>query len=1019
MLQPLAIIKMRCKTSSFRVIAILCLIWTVGVCPVFGAGLKTLRGHVPAAVSKLQSVGDLPATNELNLAIGLPLRDQAGLNKFLKDVYDPESPDFHHYLTPEQFTARFGPAEADYAAVKNFARLNGFQITGTHGNRLLLDVRANVADIQRAFHIGMRRFKHPSEGRDFFAPNAEPTVDFNLPIADVSGLNNFKLPHPKLVRKNAVTSNAVAKSGSAPGGDYLGDDFRAAYVPDTALTGAGQMVGLLQFDGFYAKDVLAYAKAAGGERTSIPIQTVLIDGYNGKPTTGRNSGNGEVALDIEMAMAMAPGLQKIIVFSGGPNGQQNDILNVMAASNTVKNLSCSWGWGGGPDATTDAIFQQMAAQGQSFFNASGDSDAFKVGSSNDVDSPSQANAPSSSPYITQVGGTTLVTTGPGGAWQSESVWNWGGGTGSGGGISSYYAIPFWQTNVSMASNQGSTTQRNIPDVALTADNVYTYSDNGSSGSVGGTSCAAPLWAGLTALANEQADDNGQPAVGFINPVIYALGSTPNYTANFHDITDGDNTWSSSTSQFYAVSGYDLCTGWGTPMGQNLIDALAGQIGLVTNYLKIVSNPQITAAGAVGGPFNITNSTITLSNSGPSPLTWTLLNPNAVTWLKISPASGVLDSQTTTDLEVNFTAAVSNLAVGNYSASFQFSNSTAAARRFVTFHLQVVPVISVVPTTGFSAVGPVGGAFAPATKNFTLSNLGGTNFVWKVVESSAWLAVSPISGTLPGSSQTNFTISVTTNANKLKAGIYKTTVTLRNSKNKILQSFPFTLSIGQSIVANGGFETGDFTGWTLDAATTVVGKDKGLVHSGKYGAELGQGSSLGYLSQTVPTLAGQTYQVSLWLSVPKNSTSTNATPNEFQVQWEGATIYDGVNLPFMAWTNLQFTVTASDSGSLLQFGFRDDPYYLGLDDITVKPIAVPHVLSAAPQLRAIVQSSSVFNFTFDTTPGATYQAQYKTNLLQPDWIDLGTPILSETNTLKFTDADIANYPQKFYRLKLVP
>ena len=1013
---------MTSKISRFRGLAIFCLIWGVGVCPVFGGNLKTLHGHVPAITKQLQSTGNWPATNQLWLAIGLPLRDPAGLSNFLAEVYNPASPNYRHYLTPEEFTARFGPTPEDYAAVRSFAQANNFQITATHDDRLLLDVRANVADIQRAFHLNLRKFKHPREVRDFYAPDAEPTVDVALPVVDITGLNNYVLPYPKLVKKQAVAGKVVGRYGSAPDGySYIGDDFRAAYLPGTTLTGAGQSVGLLEFDGFYSNDVKAYAQAAGGGRTSIAIQTVLLDGYSGVPTTGRNSGNSEVALDIEMAMAMAPGLTKIISFTGGPNGNENDVLSAMASNNAVKNLSCSWGWGGGPSATTDAIFQKMMMQGQSFFNAAGDSCAFTTGvtSANGVDNPNNQNAPSSSPYITQVGGTTLVTTGPGGAWQSESVWNWGGGTGSGGGISSYYAIPFWQTNVSMASNQGSTTQRNIPDVALTADNVYTYSDNGSSGSVGGTSCAAPLWAGLTALANEQADDNGQPAVGFINPVIYALGSTPNYTANFHDITDGDNTWSSSTSQFYAVSGYDLCTGWGTPMGQNLIDALAGQIGLVTNYLKIVSNPQITAAGAVGGPFNITNSTITLSNSGPSPLTWTLLNPNAVTWLKISPASGVLDSQTTTDLEVNFTAAVSNLAVGNYSASFQFSNSTAAARRFVTFHLQVVPVISVVPTTGFSAVGPVGGAFAPATKNFTLSNLGGTNFVWKVVESSAWLAVSPISGTLPGSSQTNFTISVTTNANKLKAGIYKTTVTLRNSKNKILQSFPFTLSIGQSIVANGGFETGDFTGWTLDAATTVVGKDKGLVHSGKYGAELGQGSSLGYLSQTVPTLAGQTYQVSLWLSVPKNSTSTNATPNEFQVQWEGATIYDGVNLPFMAWTNLQFTVTASDSGSLLQFGFRDDPYYLGLDDITVKPIAVPHVLSAAPQLRAIVQSSSVFNFTFDTTPGATYQAQYKTNLLQPDWIDLGTPILSETNTLKFTDADIANYPQKFYRLKLVP
>ena len=1013
---------MYCKISSFKAAAILCLIWTVGVCPVFGGSLKTLRGHVPAVISKLHAIGDVPATNELQLAIGLPLRDQAGLDKFLKDLYNPASANFHYYLTPEEFTARFGPTEADYTAVENFARVNGFEITGTHGNRLLLDVRANVADIQRAFHIGMRRFKHPSEARDFFAPDAEPTVDFNLPIADVSGLNNFKLPHPKLVKRNSVSANAVAKTGSAPdnSGDYFGDDFRAAYVPDTTLTGAGQMVGLLQFDGFYAKDVLAYAKAAGGGRTNIPIQTVLLDRYDGKPTTGANSGNGEVALDIEMSMAMAPGLQKIIVFSGGPNGQQNDILNVMAASNMVKNLSCSWGWGGGPAATTDAIFQQMAAQGQSFFNAAGDSDAFTPGTNsvNSVDDPSGLNAPSSSPYITQVGGTTLVTTGPGGAWQSESVWNWGGGTGSSGGISSYYAIPFWQTNVSMASNQGSTTQRNIPDVAMTADNVHYYSDNGSSGSVGGTSCAAPLWAGYAALVNQRAVRLRNATVGFINPAIYAIGSGLNtnysYPSSFNDIATGDNTWSSSRSAFFAVSGYDLCTGWGTPAGTNLIVALSGS----PDVLVIAPDLDRTTIGALGGPFTNAFQIFTLTNSGPMMLNWQVIN--TATWLTISNASGSLAGGAATTMSVGPSLAANKLAVGNYTATVLFSNQVTQIAQPRNFNLQVLPPLYVQPATGFNAVGPVGGAFIPALQNYNLSNLGSTSAVWKVVESSAWLVASPNSGTLVGGSETNFTVSLTASANKLKAGIYKTTVTLRNSKNRILESFPFTLNVGQNIVTNGGFETGNFNDWTLDAITTVtvVGKDKGLVHSGKYGAELGQGSSLGYLSQTLPTIAGQTYRLSLWLANPKNSISTNATPNEFQVQWEDTTIYDGVNLPFMAWTNLQFTVTATTSGSLLQFGFRDDPYYLGLDDISVKPIAVI-AASAAPHLLAIVQSPAAFNFTFATTPGETYQAQYKTNLMEPDWIDLGDPILSETNTLKFTDSDIANYPQKFYRLKSVP
>ena len=1004
--------------------AALGLFWTAGVCPIFAAGLKILPNHVLSVTSKLQAVGDLPATNELWLAIGLPLRDPAGLTQFLKDVSDPASPQFRHYLTPEEFTAQFGPTEQDYAAVEAFAATNGFTVTGTHGNRLLLDVRAKVADIQRAFHLHLRKFQHPHEAREFFAPDVEPTVDSALPMADVSGLNNFQLPHPKLVKKNPVSARIAARSGSAPTGDFLGDDFRAAYMPDTALTGAGQSVGVFEFDGYYASDISAYAKLAGGGRTNIAIQPVLVNSVSGKPGfSGIPSANEEVSLDIEMAMAMAPGLATIKVFEGK---SQNSILSQMAANSTVKNLSCCWGWGGGPSTTTDAIFKQMVAQGQSFFNASGDSDAFTTGVSsvNGVDNPnpSSAGAPSSSPYITQVGGTTLVTTGPGGAWQSESVWNWGNsigtsydGSGSSGGISSYYSIPAWQTNVSMASNQGSTTKRNIPDVALNADNVYIISGGSGAGSggIGGTSCSAPLWAGLSALANQQAVASGKPSVGFINPVVYAIGTGAAYAQDFHDTTTGDNTWSSSPSQFYAVTGYDLCTGWGTPTGQNLIDALVAKGNSATSQLGIVSDPQLTATGVVGGPFSPSTSVIILTNTGTSPLTWTLLNPSAVTWLKIAPTSGALAPQATTNLSVSFTAAAANLAAGNYSASFKFTNQAAAAVQIVTFQLQVLPVLSVQPTAGFNAVGPVGGPFVPAAQDFTIVNLGGTSAVWKVVESSAWLAVNQTTGVVAAVSQADFTVSLTAKANALKAGIYKSTVTVRNRKNQIVQSLPFILSIGQTIVTNGGFETGDFTGWTLntDAGSNWVTNRGGFVHSGRHGAALGQTNSLGYLSQTLPTIAGQTYQLSLWLDNPKNS--IGATPNEFQIQWEGATIYDGVNLPFTTWTNLQFTVTAANSGSLLQLGFQDDPYFMGLDDISVKPVP------AAPRVQAVVRAPASINFTFAVTAGENYQVQYKTDLAQPEWTDLGSPIAADTNTLTFTDTDIANYPQKFYRLVPIP
>jgi len=341
----------------YRRFCLLVVLYFAAVCPLLSADLRMLHGHVPTAVGHLKPVGDLPATNELRLAIGLPLRDATGLSNFLAEVYDPNSSNFRQFLTPEEFATRFGPTEQQYAAVAAFARAYDLKVSGTHGNRLVLDVQGKVADIQRALHVSLRKYKHPTENRDFYAPDTEPTVDVSLPVADVSGLSDYQPPHPKLVRKKTVLSDAVPKSGSGPGGYFLGDDFRAVYVPGTTLTGAGQMVGLLQFDNYHPSDVTAYAKLAGGGRTNIIIKTVLIDGYAGSP--GDN--NGEVALDIQMAMAMAPKLSKIIVFSGGPFGLPNDVLNVMASSNTVKSLSCSWGWDGGPSATTDNIFKQMAA----------------------------------------------------------------------------------------------------------------------------------------------------------------------------------------------------------------------------------------------------------------------------------------------------------------------------------------------------------------------------------------------------------------------------------------------------------------------------------------------------------------------------------------------------------------------------------------------------------------------------------------------------------------------------------
>lgn len=559
----------------------------------------TLRGHVPAVVARGQAklIGDVAPDTVMNISIGLPVRNGVMLEHLIQQVSDPSSPDYGHYLTPEQFTTRFGPTAEDYQAIIDFARKNRLTVTQKHPNRILLSVSGKAADIEKAFGVNLRRYQHPTEAREFFAPDREPTVSSSLSILRIEGLDNFYVPHPAFKmsprQPSAKTAGGASPNfGSGPGGTYQGSDFRKAYVPGTTLTGTGQNVALLQFDGFFASDIAAYASQIG----LATIPNLVVIPINGGVPTPTPFGNPEVSLDIEMVLSMSPGVGNIYVYEAPNPSPFADILSRMADDDLAQNLSSSWG-GGPPDPVSEQIFQQMAVQGQTYFNASGDFDAFPVGQ--------QIPFPSDSPHITVVGGTTLTNTTTG-AYSSETVWNWDiefgpgfDGIGSSGGISTTYSIPFWQTNINFTASQGSSTFRNLPDVALTGDNVWVIYGGGNSGPVGGTSCAAPLWAGFTALINEQAALNSHPPVGFLNPAIYAIANSPNYTTCFHDIVTENNTWSGSPNLFFAVPNYDLCTGLGTPNGTNLMNALLAE-STVPSHISPPPQPYGTNMSSVAG-----------------------------------------------------------------------------------------------------------------------------------------------------------------------------------------------------------------------------------------------------------------------------------------------------------------------------------------------------------------------------------------------------------------------------------
>src|SRR5437667_650199 len=528
-----------------------------------------LSGHEVPLIQQAHLVQNTNPTQQLYLSIGMRLRNSSDLDSLLSAIYDPNSSQYHQYLSPDQFKQLFAPTSDQVQQVVLYLQSQGMTVTGVAPNNVLIDATATVAQVQQAFSVQIKTYQVGNH--TFYANTASPSVPTSISqlITSIGGLDNSVQYHPLYQRMMKHMQNyglALATPGGFGPKDLSGA-YNATPLQNAGILGDNQPVALFELDGYQPTDVKHYFQNYG--LATPNISNVLVDGFNGSAGQGAI----EVELDMEVVGALAPHANQIVY--EGPNTTQglNDTYNQIVHDNKAHVVSISWGLcetysGGAELQTLDTIFKQGASQGITFFAAAGDSGAYDCG-----DGMLGVDSPASDPYITGVGGTNLQLNA--GAYGSESVWSnpndtqrSPNGAVGGGSVSNTFGQPSWQSGPGTQSGN-----REVPDVSADADpatGYATYCTVTNAGcpstgwiTVGGTSAAAPLWAGSTALINQYLQAQGKKVIGYANPALYALfNAHPQFPA-FHDITTGNNL------NYPAVTGYDLASGIGSPDVYNM------------------------------------------------------------------------------------------------------------------------------------------------------------------------------------------------------------------------------------------------------------------------------------------------------------------------------------------------------------------------------------------------------------------------------------------------------------------
>ena len=470
-------------------------------------------------------------------------------------------------LTHPEFEREYASDPDDFEALRTFAHEHGLSVDEGASSlvRRTIVMKGPASSMEAAFGVTLHSYEHSTHQRKFHA--FEGTLSIPTEQAErveaVLGLDTRPIAKSHMRRLATHEQDGKIIRANADAASFTPVQVAALYGFPKNLTGAGQTIGILELGGGYeTSDITTFFKGLG--LTAPKVVAVSVDGGTNVPGGDPSGADGEVALDIQVAGAIAPGAKIAVYFSQNTDQGFNDTITtaVHDTANKPSVLSISWGgeegsWSAASRTALDDACQSAAALGVTITVASGDNGSTDGGSGNNVDFPA------SSPHVLACGGTRLA--GSGSTISSEIVWNdqpSGGATG--GGVSTVFALPTWQASAGVPKASASAGGRGVPDVSGDAspESGYGVLVDGQQQVVGGTSAVAPLWAGLIALVNQQRATSGLGPAGFINPQLYA---TP--TA-LRDITSGSN------GSYDAAKGWDPCTGLGSPNGASVVQLLS-------------------------------------------------------------------------------------------------------------------------------------------------------------------------------------------------------------------------------------------------------------------------------------------------------------------------------------------------------------------------------------------------------------------------------------------------------------